>query len=277
MLGRLIRGLRTVPRRRPTNAEPDIADLRRLTPSEFARLLAGDQQEAARWVRVAALQGIPGAQLRLGRMLLEGTGVPKDEAASLRWFMTAARDHDIESMNMVGRCYENGWGIAVDMAAAAHWYRRAAERGDAWAQYNLGHLLLDGNGVTQDHAAAFTWYGKAASQGHARALNLVARCHEQGWGTKRDPQAASVAYRQSAEAGYFRGQYNYGTLLLSAGCRADAVAWFSRAAAGGPPAFRARIVALIAELCEADKQNGVWGLRPQRVQGRALAFLTSAP
>ena len=277
MLGRLIRALRTLRRRRQTNPEPDIADLRRLTPSEFARVLAGDQQEAARWVRAAALQGIQGAQLRLGRMLLEGTGVPKDEAAALRWFMTAARDHDIESINMVGRCYENGWGIAVDMAAAAHWYQRAAERGDAWAQYNLGHLLLDGNGVAQDHAAAFAWYSMAASQGHARALNLVARCHEQGWGTKRDPRAAARAYRQSAQAGYFRGQYNYATLLLSAGRRADAVAWFNRAASGGPPALRVRIAALMSELREADKQNGVWGLRPQRVQGRALAFLTSAP
>ena len=271
MLKKLLRALRVPRGPRAGSAEPDIADFRRLTPSEFARLLAGDQQEAARWVRAAALQGIPVAQLRLGRMLLEGTGVLKDEAAALRWFRTAARDQDAEAMNMVGRCYENGWGIAVDMAAAAAWYRLAARRGDAWAQYNLGHMLLDGNGVAQDHAEAFAWYSRAASQGHPRALNLVARCNEHGWGTERDLQAAARAYRQSAEAGYFRGQYNYATLLLSAGRRADAIAWFCRAASGGPPVLRARITALVSELRRADEHRRFgrieWGLGPTAPAG----------
>jgi TPR repeat protein len=229
-------------------AEPGIADLRRLTPSEFARLLSGDQAEAARWVRAAAVQGSPAAQLRLGRLLLEGTGVRKDADAALRWFMTAARDNDVEAMNMVGRCHENGWGVAVDMQAAATWYRRAAERGDAWAQYNLGHLLLDGNGIARDHAAAFAWYSRAAAQGHPRALNLVARCLEHGWGTERDSTAAARAYRQSAEAGYFRGQYNHATILLAAGRRADALKWFGRAAANGPPALRVRIAEMLSTL-----------------------------
>ncbi len=159
--------------------------------------------------------------------------------------MTAARDHDVEAANMVGRCYENGWGVPVDMAQAAVWYRRAAERGDAWAQYNLGHLLLDGNGVARDHDAAFAWYSRAAAQGHARALNLVGRCHEHGWGTKRDPRAAVIAYRQSAEGGYFRGQYNYATLLLAAGRRAEALDWLQRAVANGPPTLEARVRGLI--------------------------------
>jgi TPR repeat protein len=245
MLTKCFRGLRSG---RPAAAEPGIADLRRLSPSEFARLLSGDQVEAARWVRTAAVQGIPAAQLRLGRMLLEGTGVGTDEGAALRWFMTAARDGDVEAMNMVGRCHENGWGVAVDMAAAATWYRRAAERGDAWAQYNLGHLLLDGNGIARNHAAAFAWYSGAAAQGHPRALNLVGRCHEHGWGTERDPAAAARAYRQSAEAGYFRGQYNYATILLATGRSADALKWFGRAAANGPPALRVRIAEMLALL-----------------------------
>jgi len=247
MLARFLRTLGWGRARRPA-AEPGLADLRRLSPGDFSELLSGDQVEAARWVRAAAVQGITAAQVRMGRMLLEGTGVAKDDAAALRWFMTAARDGDAEAMNMVGRCFENGWGAAVDMEAAASWYRRAAERGDAWAQYNLGHLLLDGNGVAQDPAAAFGWYRQAAGQGHARALNLVGRCLEHGWGTRRDPIAAACAYRQSAEGGYFRGQYNYATLLLAAGRGAEALEWFGRAARGGPPALRVRIAEILAAL-----------------------------
>lgn len=254
MLAWFLRTLRWGRVRRPA-AEPGLADLRRLSPGDFSQLLSGDQVEAARWVRAAAVQGITAAQVRLGRMLLEGTGVPKDAAAALRWFMTAARDGDAEAKNMVGRCFENGWGARVDMEAAASWYRRAAERGDAWGQYNLGHLLLDGNGVARDHAAAFAWYSRAAAQGHARALNLVGRCLEHGWGTPRDPAAAARAYRQSAEGGYFRGQYNYATLLLAAGRRADALAWLGRAAGGGPPALRVRIGEMLAALEAAPPRS----------------------
>jgi TPR repeat protein len=46
-------------------------------------------------------------------------------------------------------------------------------------------------------------------------MNLVGRCYEQGWGIARDAAAAARWYRRSAEAGYFRGQYNWATLLLS--------------------------------------------------------------
>ena len=46
-------------------------------------LLTGDPAEAAVWVRSAAEYGVPAAQLRLGRMLLEGNGVERDERAAL--------------------------------------------------------------------------------------------------------------------------------------------------------------------------------------------------
>ena len=96
-------------------------------------------------------------------------------------------------------------------------FRRAADRGHAWAQYNLGHMYLDGRGVARDRALAYLYYLKAAEQRHERAMNLVGRCCEEGWGTPRDADAAADWYRRSAEAGYFRGQYNWASLLLQGG------------------------------------------------------------
>jgi TPR repeat protein len=231
---------------------PDMGALRAMSACELTRLLSGNPDTAAQWVALAARHGNSAAQVRFGRMLLEGTGVSRDADAAFRWFATAARDGDVEAMNMRGRCHENGWGTPAGMPQAAHWYGRAAARGDAWAQYNLGHLLLDGNGIARDHAAAFAAYRRAAAQGHARAMNLVGRCHEEGWGTERDAAAAAAAYRASAEAGYFRGQYNYATLLLAAGRAEAARTWLRRAATDGPPEFSARVAALLARMaCRA--------------------------
>jgi TPR repeat protein len=180
-------------------------------------------------------------------MLLEGEGMARDPRAALGWFQKAAGQGDLDALNMAGRCFENGWGVTRDHAAAADLYRRAADGGHAWAQYNLGHLYLNGLGVEQDLVQAFAYYLRAALASHARAMNLVGRCHEQGWGTAQDPLQARIWYRRSAEQGYFRGQYNWATILLDEGEVDRAVFWFERAAQAGSDAVRRTILAAARE------------------------------
>lgn len=222
-----------------------VAALSMMVPVEIERLLAGEPRTADTWVRAAAEYGLAEAQVRLGRMLLSGEGVTKDEAAALAWFRRAADAGDTDAENMVGRCYENGWGVAADASRAAGWFARAAAKGHAWAQYNLGHLLLDGNGVPRDLRAAFAHYLAAARQGHARAMNLVGRCQEEGWGTTRDRDAARDWYRKSAQGGYFRGQYNHASVLAAEGCLTAALVWLARALDQAPePALSAMLAQL---------------------------------
>lgn len=209
--------------------------------SEIHALLSGDPAEAAPWVRLAASHGLTEAQVRLGRMLLDGTGLPKDETAALGWFKTAARSGDADAMNMAGRCHENGWGTAKDATVAAEWYRRSAEAGHAWGEYNYANMLFDGIGVAIDPPQALLWYLKAARRGHSRAMNQAARCYEEGWGAAKDHAAATEYYRLSAESGYFRGQYNYATLCAANGRIDEAIRWFKQAAETGTIDIRRRI------------------------------------
>jgi TPR repeat protein len=101
----------------------------------------------ADWVFVAAVEGLPQAQVCYGRMLLEGTGVSKNPEQALKWFRRAAAADDADGINMVGRCLDSGWGTAEDAAGAAEHFQRAADMGHPWAQYNLGHMYLDGRGA----------------------------------------------------------------------------------------------------------------------------------
>ncbi len=222
-----------------------IAALSTMGKAELHALLSGDA--AAMWVTAAANSGLPEAQLRLGRMLLSGEGMAKDEAAACAWFTRAAQAGDIEAHNMLGRCLEYGWGVARDPSLAAHHYTVAAEAGAAWAQYNLGHLFLDGIGVTRNFALAFASYSRAAAQGHARAMNLVARCHEEGWSVPRNATLARAWYRKSAEGGYFRGVYNYATMLVAEGCLAGAAHWFEIALTGAPEPTRSAMAQALAQ------------------------------
>lgn len=219
-----------------------LSQLQRLNYEELQQLLGGDPTEAAAWIRSAADCGMIAAQLRLGRMLLDGKGVALDRAAALSWFRRAADRGDAEAMNMVGRCLENGWGSEADAAQAAAHYGASAERGYDWGEYNLANLLFDGRGVPCDRPLALHWYKRAALQGHGRAMNLLGRCFEEGWGCSADPAAALHWYERSARSGYFRGQFNYAAVLAQHGHAEAAASWYLQAAADGDGAIRGAIV-----------------------------------
>lgn len=219
-----------------------MAALSMMSADELHALFSGDPATAAPWVMAAANGGLAEAEVRMGRMLLSGEGVAKDEVAAVAWFARAAKSGDIEAHNMLGRCYENGWGVAWNFDAAAKHYAIAATAGDAWAQYNLGHLFLNGLGVLRDADEAFAWYRRAAKQGHVRAMSLVGRCHEEGWGVARDPALARAWYRKSADGGYFRGAYNYASMLVNEGCVTGAAHWFEKALSNAPQPTRSNMI-----------------------------------
>ena len=220
----------------PQTSEALFSALLLMRPERLAHLLASDPDRAAPWVLAAAECGLVEAQVRYGRLLLDGRGVKRDTCAALGWFRRAAANDDAEACNMVGRCLENGWGAIASASDAAPWYRRAAQAGLAWAQYNLAHLLLDGHGLARDATAAFDWYRRAAAQGHLRAMNLLGRCLEHGWGCACDPAAARRWYARSAAGGYFRGQFNHADCLATDGALDGALAMFKAAFASAPTA-----------------------------------------
>src|SRR5580698_6557778 len=80
--------------------------LGQMSTPRLEALFGQDARRAADWVFVAAVEGLPQAQVCYGRMLLEGTGVPKDHGAALTWFERAAANGDIDAINMVGRCLD---------------------------------------------------------------------------------------------------------------------------------------------------------------------------
>lgn len=215
-----------------------LQKMRRMNSAELRALLSGSPEEAAIWVRTAAEHGIMFGQLRWGAMLLEGTGVERNQALALHWFTEAAKAGSGEAMNMAGRCFENGWGTPVDRTRAAKWYRRSAETGHDWGEYNYAHMLFDGTGVPCDRKQALMWYRRAADRGHARAMNLLARCFEEGWGCEKNPAQAAEWYRRSAEAGYFRAQFNHGCILAEEGKTEEAAHWLRLAADADPSISR---------------------------------------
>jgi TPR repeat protein len=136
--------------------------------------------------RRAADQGDAQAQVFLGRMYFDGTGVPKDDVEAVRWWRLAAEQGDRNAQFHLSFMYEYGRGVPLDLEEAVRLYSLAAAQGDALAQFNLGRMYYTGQGVAQDYAEAARWWRLAAGESDLVAQFNLGIMYEQGRGVPQD-------------------------------------------------------------------------------------------
>ncbi len=159
-----------------------------------------DRAEAARWLMLAAAQGMPLAQQTLAKfpfyagfsrstaeaLLAQPDGVARLTAAAekgaseaqfvlgnsgrlpkradaVAWLAKAAGQEHRAAMTALAAALNNGDGVPRDVAQSRAWYARAAQLGDTEAMLRLGEALLDGHGVAADPALAKFWLQRGAS------------------------------------------------------------------------------------------------------------------
>jgi chemotaxis protein histidine kinase CheA len=143
--------------------------------------VAGDRQEAAKLLQLAANQGNADAQHSLGTMYLLGEGVATDAVEAERLFRLAADQGHADAQYKLGTLYTvsfyHGEGIEGDRREAVKLLQLAADQGNADAQHFLGTLYHHGEGVTKDRREAERLLRLAAGQGIAEAKAYLDRTH----------------------------------------------------------------------------------------------------
>ncbi len=134
---------------------------------------AGEIREASTTfdqLYVQAAYGNPAAQNHLGFLYVSGEeGVTQDGAAAAKWFRLAADQGVAGAQFNLALIYANGNGVPKDSIQAAHWCRLAAEQGLADAQVRLGVMYIQGEGVPKQEIEALVWFRVAALSGQANA------------------------------------------------------------------------------------------------------------
>jgi len=77
--------------------------------------------EATRPYYAAAAQGNADAQVKLGTLYLNGTGVPQSDALALQWFLRAANKGHAEAQLALSGMFANGQGVARHDVLAYKW------------------------------------------------------------------------------------------------------------------------------------------------------------
>ena len=174
--------------------------------------LPRDYKQAADWMEKAIAKGEQMPQFYLATLYLEGKGVEADTVKALSLFTQSAEEGYMWSQNMLGSLYEVGIGVPADSAAAYAWYKKAAEQGLADAQNNVGRCYRIGIGVEETPALAVEWYQRASKNGNVYAMSNLGWCYEQGYGIDKNHAYAFRYYKEAADHHYAEAYLGMGRL-----------------------------------------------------------------
>ncbi|CAA6604764.1 exported hypothetical protein [Rhodospirillaceae bacterium LM-1] len=202
----------------------------------------GIQTSDLAWLRQAAEQGFPAAQMALARHYRLGSGVERDLAMQSAWLGRAAEKQFPWAAYELGRIYETGEGVLADDAIARNWYRRAAnmelipamkrlaelkdgeDSGQAWKKrYDLaaaldvkyiGLLKSIQTGPISDEAA-YTELASLSQAGHRRAGLDMALRQISGRGTAKNVESGLNKLEESEKSGNSAASLHLGELFLA--------------------------------------------------------------
>lgn len=167
--------------------------------------------------------GYPEAAVLLGKLSLEGLGVPRNTERALYWLDRAAGTRfdprrDVLRFDPKEPEASNGMIDAALLLARIH-------------LHGIG-------GVRKDPREARKWFAKAADFGYVPALNTLGLLSQAGVGGPKDIKQARAYFQKAAEEGYVPAQFNLARLYYAGaeGIAPDyqlAGAWFAQAAKSG--------------------------------------------
>jgi localization factor PodJL len=176
------------------------------------RGVPANNEEAARWLDIAAKKGIVPAQFRLGTLYEKGLGVKKDLAAARDLYRAAADKGHGKAMHNLAVLYAEGADGKPDYDTAARWFRKAADRGITDSQYNLAILYARGVGVEQNLAESYKWFFLAAKEGDRDAAQkrdeIASRLDPQTLAAARSAAETWTAVPQPADAIAVKGAWD---------------------------------------------------------------------
>jgi TPR repeat protein len=183
---------------------------------------------------------------------LAGTNLRTEEEAA-RWLYLAASQEHPDAFRLLGFRYTHGRGVAQDDAAAAHWFRQGALRGDVVSMTALGLRYAAGRGVTQNWRAAVTWWMRA--QRAPLASRFLGDAYACGLGVDAAPELAVGAYKAAAKDGELSSSTQLGH-MYARGCvraeDAEAVKAYRAAADQGDPEAQVALSDLLRQGRGAD-------------------------
>ena len=182
--------------------------------SHWLKTGTGDLQQALEWIQKAAEGENTAAMYSLGKLYLEGEGVPPDLKRAIELFEKAAlKGHDYAAYRL-GRLYLSGEKIEKNVELAMEWLRQAAGANNSSALYTLGKLFHMGEDAPKDIRQAICYFEKAAEGGNEYAEFQLGKLYLLGEDVPKNVEEAITWLSRCADRGNQFAQYALGKLYL---------------------------------------------------------------
>jgi TPR repeat protein len=152
------------------------------------RGMTKDEDQGIKWLAKAYATPVDNSdfEVKLGKMFDRSRDVQPDYKTIMKLFRAAADQGNAEGQYQVGYLYQLGEGVAVDKSEALRWFHKAADQGNPKAQHQLGVHFAKGWVVEQNYSEAMKWFSKAAEQGHPEAMDWIGSIFKEGLGVNKD-------------------------------------------------------------------------------------------
>ncbi|ESQ91503.1 hypothetical protein ABAC460_05835 [Asticcacaulis sp. AC460] len=188
--------------------------------------------------RERAVAGDVAAMEEVGRLLISGHGIQRDQAQGVTWILRAAETRP-ELYLYLGNEYLSGQYLDKSYENALQAYEKAAGHNIKLAHWALGNLYSAGKGTAVNPIKAAQHYAAVEQAGGFTTLQ-IAWNYAYGSGVEEDDVKAVELMRQAADAGDAQAMYELSAAYeFGEGVPMDPVMdlyWLTRAADLGLPA-----------------------------------------
>jgi TPR repeat protein len=199
------------------SAEQGYAPAQQLLQPNINRIssmtLDRDKVKSEMFLLRGAEQGNADSQFWLGVSYEQNWFGTTDNEEAAKWFRLAAEQGHPDAQTSLGQAYEYGDGVEQNYALAAEWYRKAAEHvpnlgGAGVGRNGLARLYEQGLGVRKDYVQAYMWFSLANGESAVAELRskmtepqiLEAERITQEW-KSRHPEPKEFLNGKAAEIG----------------------------------------------------------------------------
>jgi tetratricopeptide (TPR) repeat protein len=157
--------------------------------------VAKDPGQAMSWWNKAAAAEYPGAQFHLGLGYFSGAGIARDFERAVACFEKDARQHHVGAQLYLGLCFWRGDGVSRDQSQSEKWWSEACIQGIVPWRYSAGNEALGDEGEVE------AWWRDVADQANASLQCCLAESYHFGHGVPADDSQAAAWYRKAAARG----------------------------------------------------------------------------
>ena len=140
----------------------------------------------------------------LGRLYLEGSGVPLDPSRAVKLFDDGCNSGYLRSCIVLAFLYESGDGVTLNISRAKELYQIACDGGDMDACVELGRVLNTQSETPLDTTRAVGLFQTACDSGKAEGCVQLGLAFLLGRGVSQDIRLAQEIIQESCDSNYER-------------------------------------------------------------------------